>query len=302
MHHDLVIIGGGPAGMSAAIYAARFKIDTLIIAKEIGGLIVSTNLIENWPGEVRTSGRALMGKLEEHVKSLGVKISADEVLSVEKANSGFKLKTRLKNEYTCKALIIATGTHRRELNVPGEKEFYGRGVSFCATCDAQFFKNKTVGVVGGSDSAAKEALLLSEFAKKVYIIYRKENIRAEPINTEKIHLNKKIEILPNTNIVEIKGDGLINKVILDRPKGKELPLEGLFIDIGHVPQTSLAASIGCKLNERGEITIDRNSRTSVPYIYAAGDCTDSLQKQAITGAAQGVVAAFSAYEDLKQSK
>ncbi len=296
---DLIIVGGGPAGMTAAIFAARFKLNAIIIAKEVGGLILTTNLIENWPGEIKTSGLALMKKMENHVKALGVPIVTDEVISIEKRAKGFIIKTKLNKTYECKAVILATGTKRRKLNVPGEKEYSGRGVSYCATCDGPFFKDKIAGVVGGSNSAAREALLLAEYAKKVYIIHRREKIRAEPMIAEKVYNNKKIEIINNANILEIKGNGLIKKVILDN--GRELPLDGLFIDIGYIPQTELAKSLGCKLNENGEVIIDKSSRTNVPYVYAAGDCADAPYKQAITGAAEGAIAAFSAYEDLKSS-
>ncbi len=301
--HDLIIIGGGPAGLSAAIYAARFKLDTLVIAKEVGGLIMTTNLIENWPGKKKTSGLALMKNIEEHAKSLGVPIITDEVISIKKLTTlrnGFRVKAKQKN-YECRALILATGTKRRKLNVPGEKKYYGRGVSYCATCDAPLFKDKVIGVVGGSDSAAKEALLSAEYAKKVYIIYRRERIRAEPIIAERVYKNKKIKIINNANVLKIKGNGLMNKVILDNPKGKKLLLNGLFIEIGHVPQTELAESIGCKLNKKREIIINRSSRTNIPFVYAAGDCADAHYKQGITGAAEGVIAAFSAYDDLRKS-
>lgn len=288
--------------MSAGIYAARFKLDTLIIARNVGGLIVSAHLIENWPGEIKTSGLALMKKLEEHVKSLGVTIINDEVLIAKKADKGFILKTKSGKDYKCRALLLATGTERRKLDVKGAKEYDGRGISYCAACDGPLFRNKVVGVVGGSDSAAKEALLVSEYAKKVFIIYRGEEVRAEPINAELIRKNKKIEVITKTNVVEVKGNGLMNKVLLDKPyKGSnELLLDGLFVEIGMVPETGLAKSLGCKLNDKGEIIIDREARTSEKLVYAAGDCTDSKFKQAITGAALGVIAMSSAYEDLRK--
>jgi thioredoxin reductase (NADPH) len=204
-------------------------------------------------------------------------------------------------DYESRTILLSTGTKHRKLGIPGEKEFAGRGVSYCAVCDGAFFKEKTVAVIGGSDSAAKEALFLTEHAKKVFIIYRKEKIRAEPINSDRVDANKKIEIINNTNILEIKGEGLVKSVILDKDyKGsKELNLDGVFIEIGYDPQSELAEQLGVKL-EKGEIIISSDSRTNVPGVYAAGDVVAGSFKQAITAAAQGVIAANSAYEDVKK--
>jgi len=294
--HDVIIIGAGPAGLSAAIYAERFRLKTLVIGRVIGGLITSTHLVENWPGEVSITGLGLMDKVIDHAKSLGVELIEDEVIDVIKSKQGFEVKTSNK-VYETKSIIIATGTEHRKLGVPGEKEYAGKGVSYCAKCDSTFFKDKVVGVVGGSDSAAKEALLLADYAKKVYIIYRKERIRAEPINAERVARNNKIEIIPNVNVKEIRGNKIVKSVLLDN--GRELILDGVFIEIGQLPKTELARKLGCKLNDKGEVIIDRDSRTSVSGVYAAGDCTDSDYKQAITGSAEGVKAAFSAYEQVR---
>ena len=190
--YDIIIIGGGVSGIAAAIYSARFNLKTLILSQETGGLIQYTHLVENYPGYKSISGPQLADKFKEHVddyKDL-VDIKEEPAVDIEKKNSIFKVKTQ-KSSYEGKTILIATGTRRKELNAKGEKQFKNRGVSYCAVCDATFTKNKIVGVVGGSDSAAKEALLLSEYAKKVYIIYRKEKIRAEPINQKRI--GKKIK-------------------------------------------------------------------------------------------------------------
>jgi len=187
-------------------------------------------------------------------------------------------------------------------SITGEKEFTGNGVHYCALCDGYIYNDKTVAVVGGSDSAAKEALLLSEYAKKVYIIYRRENIRAEPINAERVKKNEKIEVITNANVLEIHGDKVVNKVLLDREcfGSKELALDGLFIDIGHIPMTQLVEGLGVKLNKKDEVVIDRNGKSSCDGIYAAGDVTDHIFKQAITGVAEGVSAVFSIYEMLQR--
>jgi len=301
MIYDLIIVGGGPAGLSAAIYAGRFRMKTIVLAREMGGTVVNTHLIENWPGFKSLSGVELMEKIGDHVKSVGVEIRQAEVMEIKRKDKNFLIKSD-GGEFEAKTVLLATGTKHRKLNVPGEKEFYGRGVSYCAVCDAVFFKDKIVAVVGGSDSAAKEALLLSEYGKRVYIIYHREKIRAEPINAERVAANKKIEVINNTSVLEIRGDKFVQSVMLDKPyKGKrELKLDGVFIEIGYDPQSELAKGMGVELDKRGEIVMGRESQTNVPGVYAAGDVTTGSFKQAITGAAQGVVAANSAYDYLNK--
>jgi thioredoxin reductase (NADPH) len=299
MAYDLAIIGGGPAGMSAAVYAARFRLKTLLLAREFGGVLANAPLIENWPGEKSLSGAELMAKLQSHVESLGVDIKQASVDNISKKAGLFLIKSD-EGEHESKSILLATGTKHRKLAVPGEEKFYGRGVSYCAVCDGAFFRDKAVAVIGGSDSAAKEALFLSENAAKVYIIYRKEKIRAEPINAERVEKNEKIEIITNTNVLEIKGDKFVTHAVLDKAyKGsKELPIDGVFVEIGYDPQSDLAKALGAKL-DKGEIIIGSGSETSVPGVFAAGDVTSNSFKQAITAAAQGVVAAKSVYDYIK---
>ena len=296
---DVAIVGGGPAGYSAAIYAKRYNLKLLLIVKERGGLVTKTHLIENYPGYASLSGLQLMEKFEEHLKYYNIDITDDMVVDLKEENGVYKLITP-NSEYYARSVILATGTKRRELNVPGEKEFYGKGVSYCATCDAMFFRNKVVCVIGGSDSAAKEALVLSEHCKKVYIIYRRGELRAEPINKQRVLEKENIEIIYNTNITEIKGDKLVNKVILDNPYNgsNELEVQGVFIEIGEIPQSELAEKLGIELTEKKEIKVDKFMRTSKKLVYAAGDVTDFEFRQAIVSAAQGSIAAWSAFEDL----
>ena len=302
--YDLVIIGGGVAGLGAALYAGRFQMKTALIAENLGGTIVLTNDIANYPGFRQITGMDLAGKLEEHVKDYAVKIVESKATKIEKCKEGcFKVFTG-KEHYHTKTIIFATGTEWRKLNVPGEKEFTGKGVHYCALCDGAFYKGKTIAVVGGSDSAAKEALLLTEYGKKVYIIYRKEKIRAEPINLGRVNKNKKIDIINNTNVVGIKGDKFVRSVVLDKAyKGsKELKLDALFVEIGHLPLSGLAKDIGVKLNDKKEIIIGREGKTNVKGIFAAGDVVDSRFKQAITGVAEGVQAAYSAYYYISENE
>ncbi len=302
--YDVVVIGGGPTGISAAIYAYRFGLDTIVIVKERGGLITKTHLVENYPGFPSVTGLELMQHFEDHMNYFKIPMVDDEVTEVRKVNDHFIVKTPLK-EYKTKTIIIATGTKVKKLGIPGEKEYNGKGVSYCATCDAAFFKKKTVGMAGGSDSAAKEALLLSEHCKKVYIIYRGEKIHPEPINLKRVESKDNIEIINFTNVKEIKGDGkAMNKIILDKSyNGKnELELGGLFIAIGHIPLNELAKQLGCNIDDHGLIVIDNQSKTNVDGVYAAGDVANRGYKQAITGAAEGVMAAFSAYEYISKGK
>ncbi len=303
--YDFIIIGGGGTGLAAAMYSARLGMKTLVLGfthgteLPIGGVITTTNVVENYPGFIRLTGQELAKKLEEHAKSYDlVEIKNEKTLEVKKTKGGFSVKTN-KREYFGKTILFATGTKWRKLDVPGSDEFENKGVSYCALCDGPLFKNKIIAVVGGSDSAAKDSLLLAEHAKKVYIIYRGDEIHPEPINMERIKKNKKIEIVNNTNVTEIKGGEFMESVILDKlHKGKkELELEGIFVAIGHVALSDLAKKIGVKTDDKGEIIIDhKTSETNVNGVFAAGDVTDKPFKQLITGVADGCTAAYSAYE------
>lgn len=309
--YDFLIIGGGGTGLAAAMYSARMGMKTLVLGfthgteLPVGGVITTTNIVENYPGFKKLTGQELAKKLEEHARSYDlVEIKNEKATDVKKTKEGFFIKTN-KGEYFGKTILFATGTKWRKLDVPGSNEFENKGVSYCALCDGPLFKNKTIAVVGGSDSAAKDALLLAEHAKKVYIIYRGDEIHPEPINMERIKKNKKIEVVNKTNVTEIKGGEFMESVILDKPhKGKkELEFQGIFIAIGHVALSDLAKKIGVKTNDKGEIIIDhKTSETSVRGVFAAGDVTDKPFKQLITGVADGCTAAYSAYEHINGGK
>ncbi|VVB99934.1 Coenzyme A disulfide reductase [uncultured archaeon] len=295
--YDLAIIGAGPAGLSAAVYAARFRMKTIVIGELPGGTLVNTHLVENWPGVVSASGFGIMDSLQKHVEANNVPIIVERVVSVSKGKGDFdfSIKTNAGN-YSARAVLFATGSSRRKLNVKGEKEFENKGVSYCAACDCALFRNKVVAVIGGSDSAAKEALLLAEYATKVYIIYRGAALRPEPINLERVNSNPKIEVLTKRNVKEIFGEKFVKGVRF--AEGGEQSLDGVFIEVGADPNSGIAKGIGVELNEKGEIIAGEGNRTSVKGVYAAGDVVAGRVKQAITGAAQGVVAVFSAFEDL----
>ena len=297
--YDLVVLGGGPTAIACAIYAARFALDVLIVGKIFGGLIVTTDVVENYPGITSTSGQGLMEMFKDHMNSLNIPYITDEIRSIENAGDYYVLHSFFQ-KFKAKSICIATGSERRKLGIPGEAEFAGKGVSYCATCDGPFYIDKVVCIIGGSDSAAKEALFLSQNVRKVFIIYRKEEIRAEPINKKKVYENEKIEIINNTNVVEIVGKTNVERVIFDN--GKELEVDGVFIEIGSIPNSEIAQRIGVKTSEKREIIINRKSETNIPGIFAAGDVADAPFKQAITGVAEGVIAAYSAFDYLKEVK
>ena len=299
--YDTIIIGGGVTGFSAAMYAGRLELKTLVISKIRGGTIILTNEIGNWPGIKMTDGITLAKDIEEHALEYGVEVVDTEAIKVEKNRNHYVVHTNDGNKHETKTVIYATGTEWRKLNVPGENEFANRGVHYCALCDGYFYKDKVIAVVGGADSAVKEANLLTQWAKKVYIIYRGENVHPEPPNLRKMEKfveEGKIEVITNTNAVEIKGDKFVTKVLLDKKYNgsKEFPIEGLFVDIGHIPQSQLAKELGVEVDKKGDIIVNKNSETNVPGVYAAGDVANGAFKQAITGSAEGVLAAFSAYE------
>ncbi|MFX0007616.1 MAG: NAD(P)/FAD-dependent oxidoreductase [Candidatus Hermodarchaeota archaeon] len=295
--YDLIVLGGGPTAIGCAIYAARFAMDVLIVGKIFGGLIATTHVVENYPAITSISGQGLMDMFRDHMDSLKIPYITDEIRSIEKIEDHFELHSYFQ-KFKAYSICLATGSDRKKLGIPGEEEFTGKGVSYCATCDGPFYKDKTVAVIGGSDSAAKEALFLAQSAKKVYIIYRREEIRAEPINKRRVLNNPKIELIYKTNIVEIKGDGSVKSVIFDN--GKEFEIDGVFIEIGSLPNSNLAERIGVETNEKGEIKINRKSETNVPGIFAAGDVADAPFKQAITGVSEGVIAAYSAFDYVKE--
>ncbi|MEX0920120.1 MAG: FAD-dependent oxidoreductase [Candidatus Pacearchaeota archaeon] len=305
--YDFISIGGGGTGLAAAMYSARLGLKTLVLGHShgtelpVGGVITTTHLVENYPGFTKISGPDLAKEIEKHTRSYDlVTIKSEKAEEVEKGKGCFKVKTK-KAEYKGKTLLFATGTKWKKLpkDVKGSREFENKGVSYCALCDGPLFKNKTIGVVGGSDSAAKDALLLTEHAKKVFIIYRGDEIHPEPINMERVKKNKKIEVINNTNVKEIKGDETVSSVILDKPykNSKELKVDGVFVAIGHEYLSGIAKPLGVEMDKAGEIKINhKTSETNIKGVYAAGDVTDKPFKQLITGVADGCTAAYYAYE------
>ncbi|MEM4325694.1 MAG: FAD-dependent oxidoreductase [Candidatus Pacearchaeota archaeon] len=312
--YDIIIIGAGGAGLAAAMYAARLGLKTLVLGKShgtehpIGGVITTTHVVENYPGFIKISGYELAKKIEEHARSYDlVKILSEKAIQIKKRKNDFVVRTEEGNLYYGKTIVFATGTKWKKLSkdIKGSREFENKGISYCALCDGPLYKDMNVAVIGGSDSAAKDALLLSEYAKKVYIIYRGKRIHPEPINFERIKNKKNIEIINNANLVEICGNEKVEKIIIEiGDQGRrELEVQGVFVAIGHEALSNLAKKLGVEINEKGEIVINhKTSETNVKGVYAAGDVTDKPFKQLITGVAEGCVAAYSAYEYLKKRK
>jgi thioredoxin reductase (NADPH) len=300
--YDLIIIGAGPAGLSASIYASRYKLNHLIFGVETGGQINEISSIENWPGEISISGQDLIRKLSHHVESYGVKILKESILDLKKNEDDFEIQTA-KEKYVAKAIVLAMGASYRKMNIPGEREFTGKGVSYCATCDAMFFREKTVCVIGGGNSAAVVALELSEFAKKIFLISKEEKMLADPLWMEKIWNQSKIEIIRGTQVLEIKGGEKVEKVILDKAHQDKtfLPADGVFIEVGTEPGVELARKIAVETDEKNYIKVKEDMSTNVPGVYAAGDITTGSNKfrQLITAAAEGAISAQSVYKRIK---
>lgn len=303
-YYDLAIIGAGPAGLSASVYASRYGIKNVIIGEIPGGLTAKTHEIGNWLGTEKITGFEFARKAADHAKSYGAEIIPAAVDQLEKKNDNFILFASDGKKISARTLLLAMGTKHRKLGIPGEKDFLGKGVSYCATCDGFFFKKKVVSVVGGSDSAAEAAVFLADIAEKVYIIYRKEKLRAENFWTEIIKKNPKIEIIGSTNIKEIRGAEKVESLLLDNPhqNSETLKIDGIFIEIGLDPNTELVRNLEIDLDDERCIKISPDGKTSARGVWAAGDITNGSNKfkQIVTAAAEGAIAARGIQQYLKK--
>jgi len=304
LNWELIVIGGGPAGMTASIYGARYGLKTLLLeSKVLGGAQATSPGIENYPGYTFVVGLDLATKMKEQVKKCGAIIKEiTEVKSIDREGDDgeFLLETR-RGVYRAKAIIIATGGGHKHLNIPGEDQLTGRGVSYCATCDGPLFRDKTVAVVGGGNTAVTEALYLSEVVGKVYLIHRRDELRAEKVVQDYI-FNSSVEILWDTIVKEIKGDDLVNELLLQNVKtGEErnLSVDGAFIALGSNPESTLAKSLGVETNERGEILVCSKQSTNIPGVFAAGDVVESM-KQIAVAVGHGAISADSAYSYIRK--
>ncbi len=308
--YDVVIIGGGPAGLSAAIYAARFLLKTAVIAEEVGGQLNLTDWVDDYPALGKIKASELVKRFRSHAEDLfGVEVY--ERLRVERFERvddvWFKITGSRGLEVYAKTIIMAVGSKRRKLNVPGEKEYAGKGVSYCSVCDAPFFAGKdAVVVVGGGDAAFEGAILLSGYVKKVYLVHRRRGFRAKPFYVEMAKSKPNIEFVLDSIVKEIKGDGskVTSVVVKNKVTGeeREIPVDGVFIEIGFEPPKEWFQSLGLETDEAGYIKVDEWMRTNIPGVFAAGDCTSMWRgfRQVVTAAAMGAVAAYSAYNYLTE--
>ena len=296
-HEKIIIIGGGPAGLTAALYAARAELQPLVFTgMTLYGQVSQTDLIENYPGFPEgITGMELGERLEKQATRFGARILTEPVESVDILQSPFLVKTYTKT-YEAETLILAMGADHKKLEVPGEAEFTGKGVSYCATCDGFFYRGKDIHVIGGGDSAIEEALYLTRFANSVTIIHRRDALRAQPLLEKRARANAKIRFLWDTVVEEIVGRERVQNLRLRNVKTDqqfEVPTDGVFISIGHVPNTDLIAD-QVELDEQGYVRIDWKMRTSVPGVFAAGEIADPHYRQIITSAAMGAAAALQA--------
>lgn len=312
--YDLVIIGGGPGGLSAGLYAGRARLNTLIIEKgSIGGQIGITDSIENYPGSLvgeHESGKTLTERMRKQAEHFGCDFVFEDVVEVDLKSQPKKLTLGNGDVVEGKSVIIATGASPRKLNVPGEKEFSGKGVSYCATCDANFFEDFEVFVVGGGNSAVEEAIYLKKFARKVTIVVRRDVLRCDAVVKEEADNTEGLEFMYNTSIKEIHGDPLVNKLILvDNKTGEESEyladeddgLMGVFVFVGTDPQSEIFKG-QVEMTDNGNIITDELMRTNIPLVYAIGDVRDTPLRQVVTAASDGSIAAVTIEKEIKTLK
>jgi len=298
-NYDVAILGAGPAGLSAGIYSARYGLKTAVISQSIGGMANYAASIENYPS-FNGSGIELMKRFAEQAKKCGVEILEREIVNIAKEKQ-FTIQTSRNEMIKASAVIICLGTEKKKLNIPGEDKFLGMGVSYCATCDASFFRDKTIAVIGGRNSAAQTALMLAIHSKKVYILYRQDLLNCEDALLAKIKNSKNIEIIYKSVPVRIEGKDSVEKLLIEQDgKERALKVDGIFVEIGSVPASSIIKKIGVKTNDMGYIPADDEMKTNVEGVFAAGDIIVTPLRQIIISAAQGAVASFSAYKFLKE--
>ncbi len=294
--YDVVIIGGGVAGLSAGMYAGRLGLKTAVVGKDIGGTIILTRYIENWPGLKKVDTFELIDSLEDHASVYGTEIIEKEVTDISIEGNRFRIVSGDK-ALISRTIIIATGTERRKMRVKGYDMFENRNIHYCAFCDGPEYKGKHVAVIGGGDAAVSEAIVLAGYAEKVYLVSRSKEIHAEPANMKNLENMSNIEVLKGYNVLSFEGKDTLEFIKLDRKYNGEnrLNVDGVFVSIGGIPNSRLAEKIGVLISESGEIPVSENMETNIPGVFAAGDVVANPFKQAIVSSAQGVIAAYSAY-------
>ncbi|MFH1894458.1 MAG: FAD-dependent oxidoreductase [Patescibacteria group bacterium] len=303
INYDLIIVGGGPAGVTAGIYAARHSLKALLITNGFGGQMAQKTIdIENYTGFEKISGIELISSFEKHLRGKNIEIKMDEVAVIEKTGENFLIKTKDQKQYQSKTVIVATGSEHRILGIPGEKEFIGRGVSYCVACDGPMFKNKTVAVIGGGDAGVEAALFLSDYTVKVFILEFGSELKADAQNQKRLQLVKNAEVIFNAKAEEIKGEIFVKSLIYRDTKfskTKIIDAEGVFVEVGYNPATAFVGDIA-DLNEKKEIIVDPgNNQTKTKGLFAAGDVTNNPYKQIIISAGDGAKAALSAHNYIK---
>ncbi len=306
--YDVVIVGGGPGGLTAALYAARYSLSAVVITKLVGGLVTEAPLVDDYPGLPDIPGNDLVNRFVKHVEKYKVPIILDEVIDVKEKNRLWCALTRGHGEFCGKTVIIAIGSEKRKLGVPGEEKLAGKGVSYCATCDGPLFRDKVVAVVGGGNSAFTSALYLATLAQKVYIIHRRNEFRAFKVYVDRAKQNPKITLITNTVITEIIGENKLEALRLkNRETGEEtiLPVDGLFVEIGLVPPREFLEKIGVEVDENGYAVVKPDQSTNLPGIYVVGDAAGGPCKyrfeQIITAVAEGAKAADAAFKYILQN-
>ncbi len=302
--YDLIIIGGGPAGTTAGIYAARQNLKVFLITKNFGGQISRKTVeVENYPGVEGVTGADLIQKFEQHLKKQKISIKNDNVSGLQKIGEKFSVLTSTGKYFLAKSVIIASGSEPRTLNIPGEKEFLGKGVSYCPLCDGPVFSGKEIAIIGGGNCALEAAIFLSNYVSKIYIIERGDLIRGDETTKDKLISTGKAEIITNAGIKEIKGEKFVSHIVFDDLQNKEekiLEVSGVFIEIGNTPAVEFLKDL-VDFNEKKEIVKNpKNCQTKTPGLFAAGDVSDTLYKQIIIAAGEGAKAALSAYNFIKK--
>lgn len=302
--YDIAIVGSGPAGYSASIYASRYKLKNIVFGKMIGGTISEAHKVCNYPGVSDITGLELGMKFQEQAKDLGGESAFENIVDIKKENDVFILTTESNNQYNARTVLIATGTVRNKLALPNEDKFLGKGVSYCATCDAMFYKDKTVVIAGGSNAATMATSMLSDIAEKVYIVYRGPALKGDQLWIDQLSNQKNVNIVLTTVITSLEGNEKLERVKLSKPyNGSEyIDTDGLFIEIGSQPSSELSQKLGLEVDDRGFIKVKGDQSTSVDGIWSAGDCTTGSNRfrQVITAASEGAVAANSIYEYLME--
>ncbi|MGM0629098.1 MAG: NAD(P)/FAD-dependent oxidoreductase [Patescibacteria group bacterium] len=303
--YDLIIVGAGPAGLTGALYATRYKLKVLVIGKMPGGTATEAHRVCNFPTEKDITGPELSQKMYSTATYQGAEVVMDSVDKIERSGGLFEIKTDSGKVYRSKALLAAVGTERQKLNIEGEEEFIGRGISYCATCDGMFYRDKTVAVIGGGNSATTAALYLADVAEKVYLIYRGEELKGDRVWIDNVKNNENISVLYDTELDKIKGNEKVEALeIISKKEGskKDIRVDGVFIEIGSKPILDLFEDLDVQKDEKGYIKVGPDQKTNIDMLWAAGDITNSSNgfKQIITAAAEGAIAASDISDELRK--